>query len=62
MTNRPIALQRHDASGTVAYFQQVAAASNGANHMPIKTQAKHQTKMIGRIRMHFALTKSSSLE
>jgi hypothetical protein len=41
MTSRPIALQRQDASGTVAYLQQVAAASNGANRMPIETQAKH---------------------
>jgi hypothetical protein len=62
MTNRLIALQRQDASGTVAYSQQVAAASNGANRMPIKTQAKHQIKTIGRTRMPFALTTSSSLE
>jgi hypothetical protein len=32
MTNQPIALQRQDASGTVAYSQQVAAASNGATY------------------------------
>jgi hypothetical protein len=52
MTNRLIALQRQDASGTVAYFQQVAAPSNGANRMPIETQANHQTKTIRRIRTY----------
>jgi hypothetical protein len=62
MTNRPIALQRQDVSGTVVDFQQVAATSNGANRMPIETQAKHQTKIIVRRRMHFSLMMSSSLE
>jgi hypothetical protein len=62
MPNQPIALQRQDASGTVAYFQQVAAASNGANRMPIENLAKHLTKMIVRIRTHFAWMTSSSFE